>query len=139
MHGSVPQPAAHIVTVPASEENHIFTDDYMISPDTSIFDARMDLSNIAEQPFLNDIMHTAPSSATIPDIDFSWNAGPPSAGLTSPLISPTTHFDTYFAADQAIPLERRASIASETNIEEIPGQPQVSRLVQADLYVSSAT
>lgn len=96
----------------------------------------MDLSNTADQPFLNDILHTGPSSATFPDVDFSWTAGPPSAGLTSPLISPTAHFDAYFAADQAIPLERRASVASEANTEEVLGLPQVSRLVQADLYVS---
>lgn len=101
-----------------------------------MFDTRMDLSNITDQPFLNDILHTGPSSATIPGIDFSWNAGPPSAELTSPLISPTAHFDAYFAADHTVPLKRRASVASETNTEEIQGQPQVSRLVQADLYVS---
>lgn len=90
---------------------------------------------MADQPFINDILHTGPSSATFPDVDFSWNAGPPSAGLTSPLISPTAHFDAYFAADQAISLETRASVASETNNEELLGQPRVSRLVQADLYV----
>lgn len=126
----------HIVTVPATEGNQVLNDEYIISPDTAMFDTRMDLSNMTEQPFLNDILHTGPSSATIPGIDFSWNAGPPSAELSSPLISPTANFDTYFAADHAIPLKRRASVASETNAEEIQGQPQVSRLVQADLYVS---
>lgn len=90
---------------------------------------------MADQPFINDILHTGPSSATFPDVDFSWTAGPPSAGLISPLISPTAHFDAYSAADQAIPLERQASVASETNTDEVLGLPRVSRLVQADLYV----
>lgn len=127
-------PTTHIVAVPAAEGSQVLNDEYIISPDTAIFDTGMDLSNIPEHPFLNDILHAGPSSATIPGIDFSWNASPPSAELTSPLISPTAHFDTYFAADQAIPLKRRASVASETNTEETHGQPQVSRLVQADLY-----
>lgn len=100
-----------------------------------MFDTRSGLSGIPQQPFLNDILHTGPSSATIPDIDFSWNLGPPSAGLTSPLISPTTNFDTYLTSDHTVPTGRRTSIASETQAEEAPGQPQVSRLVQADLYV----
>lgn len=99
-----------------------------------MFETRMDLCNMTEQPFLNEILHTGPPSATLPDLDFSWTAGPPSAGLTSPLISPTTRFDTYCAADPVFPLKRRASGASEPNIEEVLGQPQVSSLVQADLY-----
>lgn len=130
-------PTTHIVTVPVSEGAQILTDDYMVFPNMSIFDATMDLAGAAEQPFLNDTLQTGPPSATVPDVDFSWNAGPPSAGLASPLISPTAHFDSFFAADQAIPLKRRASVASESNTEQLQGQPQVSRLVQADLYVSS--
>lgn len=132
--GSAPQ-ITHVVTVPAAEDNRVLTDEYIISPETAMFDTRAGLSVIPEQQFLNDILHTGPSSATIPDIDFPWNIGPPSAGLNSPLISPTTHFDTYLTSDQTFPLGRRASIASETQIEKALGQPQVSRLVQADLYV----
>lgn len=126
-----------LVTVPVAESNPALTDEYIISPEVELFDTRTDLPSITGQPFLNnDILHTGPSSATIPDIDFSWNIGPRSVGLTSPLISPTGNFDTYFAADPAVPLERRASIASDTHTEEAPWQPEVSRLVQADLYVS---
>lgn len=131
VHAGVPQ-----VAIPATEGNRFLTDEYIISPDAAMFDTRMDFSNMNGQPFLNDILHTGTPSATLPDLDFSWTAGPPSAGLTSPLISPTTNFDTYCAADPAFPLKRRPSGASEPNIEEVLGQPQVSSLVQADLYVS---
>lgn len=134
VHATVPE-ASHIVTVPAAD-NQFLTDEYIISPDTAMFDTRMDLSNITEHPFLNDLLHPGSTSATVPDLDFSWNAGPPSAGLMSPLISPTAHFDAYGAADAAFSLKRRASVASESNIEDVLGQPQVSSLVRADLYVS---
>lgn len=134
VHATVPQ-ASHIVAVPAAEGNQILTDEYIISPDTAMFDTGMDFSNTTDQPIPNDILHTGPTSATVLDLDFSWNAGPPSAGLMSPLVSPTAHFDTHGATDLAISLRRRASVASESNIEDILGQPQVSSLVQADLYV----
>lgn len=132
--GNAPR-ITHVVTVPAAEDNRVLTDEYVVSPEIAMFDTMAGLSDIPEQPFLNSILHTGPSPATVPDIDFSWNSGPPSSGLISPLISPTMHFDTYITSDQTVSLGRRASIASETQAEEGPGQPQVSRLVQADLYV----
>lgn len=129
MQGSAPQ-ITQLVTLPVAENNPLVTDEYIISPEAALFDTRMGLPSITRQPFL----HTGPS-VTIPDIDLSWNIGPRSAELTSPVISPTGTFDMYFAADPAIPRKRRASIASDDQTEEVPWQPHVSRLVQADLYV----
>lgn len=57
VHASVPQ-TTHIVTVPATEGNQILNDEYIISPDTAMFDTRLDLSSMTVQPFLNNILHT---------------------------------------------------------------------------------